>query len=277
MLACALEWATPMHHEVIVQQDHVSSLHLHWYGQLHGDLVQLFQFIHLDLFTIVGVVDVGLVDPGCPSGLSEALIPKDLLTLAPQILSVGVHGAPPCRFTGVWVPHDWHLRSSPDLQDLAAIVLRALPEELRFEVDFHLQGLLHHSVGHRFQGTLQGPQVLQEAHGELSSGVLDLPVVDLLQPVRIQPSEHLPAIRDEELAPLLGSLEADEDGRTRRSVANHLVVHAHVELSAGGLVHGLVDAGLLVYSVACSHGMQRVLAGLQVQRVPHLLEADGLL
>mmetsp|Transcript_94382 Transcript_94382/g.281684 ORF Transcript_94382/g.281684 Transcript_94382/m.281684 type:complete len:243 (-) Transcript_94382:367-1095(-) len=242
-----------MHHHVVVQQHHVPSLHLHRHGQLHGDLVQVLQLLHRHLLAVVGVVHVGLVDPRGPGGLREALVAEDLLALTAQVLRMGVHGPPPGRLAREGVPDDGHLRRGPDLEDLAPVVLRALPEELRVEVHLHPQSLLQDPVGHGLRCALQRPEILQETHGELRSGVLDLTAVDFLQPVLIEPPEHLPPVGDEELAPLFGGLEADEDGRAGGAVPHHLVVHADVELPPRGLVHRLVDPGLLVHGIACGN------------------------
>mmetsp|Transcript_88236 Transcript_88236/g.222700 ORF Transcript_88236/g.222700 Transcript_88236/m.222700 type:complete len:275 (-) Transcript_88236:377-1201(-) len=189
---------------------------------------------------------------------------------------MGVHRAPPCRLASVRVPDNWDLRHSSDLQDLATIVLRLLPDEFRVEVNLHFQSLLQSTVGKGLNGPLQRTQRLQEAHGELCGGIPDLFVVDSLKPILIQIFKHLPAIRDKELAALLSCLEADEQGCAWSTVANHLVVHAYIELPSRRLVHSLVHTCLLVHGIAGCDGVQRVLAALKLKSLTDLRKTRAL-
>mmetsp|Transcript_77510 Transcript_77510/g.250906 ORF Transcript_77510/g.250906 Transcript_77510/m.250906 type:complete len:492 (+) Transcript_77510:196-1671(+) len=277
MLARALEGAAAMHHQVVVQEHHVTLLHLNGHRTPHGDLVQLLQPVVLHLLGGVGVVDVRLVDPRGASGLRQTLISVDLLALAAQELRVRVHGAPPSGLTRVGVPDDGHLRHRADLQDLAAVVLGPLPDELRVEVHLHLEGLLHRPEREGLDRALQeAGESFDEAHRELRRRVSDLPLVGGLEPILAQLLEHLAAVGDEELTTFLRGLEAYEDGSARGSVPDHLVVHADVELAAGGLVHGLVDTHFLVDGVSGCHGVKGILASLELQRLANLREARAL-
>mmetsp|Transcript_12984 Transcript_12984/g.22534 ORF Transcript_12984/g.22534 Transcript_12984/m.22534 type:complete len:242 (-) Transcript_12984:593-1318(-) len=241
-----------MHHQVVVQEHHISLLHLHLLSAVQGHFVQVLQPFRLDLFSIITIEDIRFVDARRTGRLLRFAV--DLLALAAEMLGVRMHGAPPAGLARGVVSKHRILGHRADLQNFAAIIVGLFPSKLSLEVNFHLQGLGHGSVDHGLHRWLHKiGKSLDEAHGKLRRGIDDISIVDFCQPLLVKLLEHLSAVRNQEFAALFSGLEAHKESSSRCPIANHLIVHTDVELASGRFVHSLIDACLLIHCIPRSH------------------------
>mmetsp|Transcript_33924 Transcript_33924/g.72322 ORF Transcript_33924/g.72322 Transcript_33924/m.72322 type:complete len:248 (-) Transcript_33924:51-794(-) len=192
-----------------------------------------------------------------------------------------VHVAEPVRLPGDRVDQDRRLAWRPGLEHLHVIVPPLAPLQIHGEVDLGIDGGARQSLHRPHDSRLQevGQVVHPPEEGELHHRVPDVAFVQFLDELRLEIPEDLPAVRDEELAPLLGCLEADEGRRPGSPRAHELVVHPNEKVLPALLVHGLVHRRVLV----AVHGrsgrdrMEGIQAGVHPDRLVELHEAGLLL
>mmetsp|Transcript_14836 Transcript_14836/g.34103 ORF Transcript_14836/g.34103 Transcript_14836/m.34103 type:complete len:388 (-) Transcript_14836:288-1451(-) len=269
MLPGPLENVAAVHGAVVVDEHDISLLHRHVHLVLLGDLIDVLEILLGDLRAI-SVEHVRLVEAAGTSGLRKNSIP-----LVSECGRVGVDVAEPGREARVGVEDHRGLGGSMSLND--ALAIDTVPKHVDLEVNLHVNDSSDDSLENWLQDRLQRTRLVQKAHGELSGAEADLLLIEALENLRVKIPEHPHPVGDDELSSHLCCLEAHKRGAAHSALAHHLIVHADIELGAGGLVHGLIDSAVPAHHRSACHRVQGIQASLHAESFPHALEALGLL